>query len=81
MNQDEISTAVGHPEMAATELLSLDALLDSALADSFPASDPPALVSPGGRRSSGGARAAFGSTQEQAATLERRDIFEGSVTT
>ncbi len=70
MNQDETSTAVGHPEVAAAELLSLDALLDSALADSFPASDPPALVSPGGRRSTGGASAAPGRTQEQARALE-----------
>ena len=54
MKSDKSSTAVGGPEVAASDLRSLDALLDAALADSFPASDPPALVLPhGGRRATG----------------------------
>lgn len=51
MTSDEDPAVVGGPGMAASDPRSLDALLDAALADSFPASDPPALVLPhGGRR-------------------------------
>ena len=51
MASDENSTDVGGPGAAVSDPRSLDALLDAALADSFPASDPPALVLPhGGRR-------------------------------
>jgi hypothetical protein len=64
---DDESTAVGGPEVAASGLPSLDALLDAALADSFPASDPPALVLPhGGRRPVGGAGGAPDEAKEQA---------------
>jgi DNA polymerase-4 len=46
-------TLVADFEAAEAEMRALDALLDAALADSFPASDPPALCSPLGRRSNG----------------------------
>jgi hypothetical protein len=81
MNREEISIAVGDPEAADPELLSLDALLDLALMHSFPASDPPALVSPNGRRSMDRASAAPGRAGEQARAPERRDGLEGSATT
>ena len=46
------SNTTGGPEEAASDPRSIDARLDAALADSFPARDPPALVLPhGGRRS------------------------------
>jgi hypothetical protein len=41
-----LDTGVPDLEGATAEMRSLDALLDAALADSFPASDPPALCSP-----------------------------------
>lgn len=71
MKRDEVSIVVGNSEAARPELLSLDALLDLALADSFPASDPPALLR---RGSTDRASAAPGRTQEQAGALERRDV-------
>ncbi len=61
---NESSTIVDDPEAATAEMLALDALLDLALADSFPASDPPALVSPYGRRSAA-AQARRPAEQEQ----------------
>ena len=57
MAPDGSSTVVGGPEAAASDPRSLDALLDATLVDSFPASDPPALVLPHGGRRSAGARA------------------------
>ena len=42
-----IVSALG-PEVAAPGLMPLEELLDLALTDSFPASDPPALVLPHG---------------------------------
>ncbi len=42
------SNTTGGPEEAASDPCSIDARLDAALADSFPASDPPALVLPHG---------------------------------
>ena len=47
----------GGPEEAASHPRSIDARLDAALADSFPASDPPALVLPHGGRGPAEARA------------------------
>ncbi len=44
-----IGPGVADFEAAEAEMRALDALLDAALADSFPASDPPALCSPHGR--------------------------------
>ncbi len=41
-----LNTGVPDFEEATAEMRDLDALLDAALADSFPASDPPALCSP-----------------------------------
>ncbi len=57
MVSDEDPTVVGGPEVTASDPRSLDALLDAALADSFPASDPPALVLPHGGRGPVEARA------------------------
>ncbi len=70
MHQDSTLPGVDPFNAASDRRLRIDAQLDTALADSFPASDPPALVSPGGRRSTGGASAAPGRTQEQARALE-----------
>ncbi len=44
MTRDELSDELHEVWATAAEKLTLDAQLDLALADSFPASDPPALL-------------------------------------
>jgi hypothetical protein len=44
MNQNQTFPVIDDPEAVAAEILALEASLDQALADTFPASDPPALL-------------------------------------
>ena len=53
MRAEETFDGGADSDPAFAQMLAVDALLDSALADSFPASDPPALCSPHSRPKDG----------------------------
>ncbi len=61
MHQDSTLPGVDPFNAASDRRLRIDAQLDTALADSFPASDPPALLRRGSMEAAGGAPGKRGS--------------------